>query len=371
MITFTDPRLYTRGICAAQFADMETGQVLLSSNKFQEGNITVTVNADPLRAGLNNGIATIIESDPDIQVNFTQANFDLRTKMAGVGGAVTYNAVAPVCQVLTADSAVLKVDVTDGAPVAQYGMAKAYAYVQETKKASGIQQGGIAYEIAADGTISGFTAVSGTEYKVWYFVNKLSAMCGRLTTGMNGKVGLFTAQLAVYGNVNAKTNEGTRQGWLYINVPLKLQADTATVTGSQSNYDTTQIVGRALSTDESVISDKCEDCAGGTLGWYVYVPDSGAEVVTGIVTAIGGVINVPVSGTAQVKPQAVLENGQLAVLDPAKCAYSLTGAPSGTTVSASGLITAGATAGDCDLTTTFVYEGTTYTDQCAVSVKEA
>lgn len=116
MITFTDPRLYTRGICAAQFADMETGQVMLSSNKFQEGNITVTVNADPLRAGLNNGIATIIESDPDIQVNFTQANFDLRTKMAGVGGAVTYNAVAPVCQVVTANSTVLKVDVTDGAP---------------------------------------------------------------------------------------------------------------------------------------------------------------------------------------------------------------------------------------------------------------
>ncbi len=369
MITFTDPKLYTRGICAAQFADMESGQVLLSSNKFQEGNITVTVNADPLRAGLNNGIATIIESDPDIQVNFTQANFDLKTKMAGVGGAVTYNAVAPVCQVLTADSAVLKVDVTDGAPVAQYGMSKAYAYVQETKKASGIQQGGIAYEIAADGTISGFTAVSGTEYKVWYFVNKLSAVCGRLTTGMNGKVGLFTAQLAVYGNVNAKTNEGTRQGWLYINVPLKLQADTATVTGSQSNYDTTSIVGRALSTDESVISDKCEDCAGGTLGWYVYVPDSGAEVVTGIVTAIGGVINVPVSGSAQVKPQAVLENGQLAVLDPAKCAYSLTGAPSGTTVSASGLISAGSTAGDADLNVTFVYEGTTFTDQCAVSVK--
>ena len=59
------------------------------------------------------------------------------------------------------------------------------------------------------------------------------------------------------------------------------------------------------------------------------------------------------------------------MLDPAKCAYSLNGAPSGTTVSASGLISAGATAGDCDMTVTFVYEGTTFTDQCAVSVKEA
>lgn len=371
MMNFTDPRMYTRGICAAQFADTESGQILFSSNKFQEGNITASVNAEPLRAGLNNPIATIIESDPDIQVNFTQANFDLKAKMAGVGGSVTYNAVAPVCQIVTAGSAALKVDVTDGVPVAQYGMAKPFAYVQKVNDASGIQTDGVAYEIGADGTVSGFTAVAGTQYKVWYFVQKLSAECGRLTTGMNGKVGLFTAQMAVYGNVNAKTNEGTRQGWLYIHVPLKLQADTATVTGSQSNYDTTAIVGRALSMDETVISDQCEGCAGGTLGWYVYVPDNGANVVTGVVSAIGGVISVAKSATAQVKPQAVLANGQLAVLDPGKCTYKLNNAPTGTSVSTAGVITAGTTAGDCTMTTTFVYEGKTFTDQCAVSVKNS
>lgn len=371
MIQFNDAKLYTRGICAAQLADMESGDIYFSSNKFQEGNITASVNSDPLRAGLNNGIATIIESDPDIQVNFTQANFDLKTKMAGVGAGVTYNAVAPVCQVVTAASAALKVDVSDGAPTAQYGMNKAVCYVQEVNAASMIAQGGVAYDIAADGAITGFTAVSGKQYKVWYFVNKLSAAVGRLTTGMNGKVGLFTAQMAVYSNVNAKTNEGTRWGWLYVNVPLKLQADTATVTGSQSNYDTTSIVGRAISMDEQVVSGQCQDCGGSTLGWYVLVPDGDADVVTGLVAAIGGVISVPKSGTAQVRPQAVLANGQLAALDPSKCTYAMTGAPSGTTVSASGLISAGSVAGDADLNVTFVYGGDTFTGQCAVSVTDA
>lgn len=373
MVTFTDTRLYTRGICAAQLADMENGQILLSSDKFQEGNITVSVNADPLRAGLNNPVAAIIESDPDIQVNFTQANLDLGTKMAGVGGAVTYNAVAPVCQKVTADSTVLKVDVSGGAPVAQYGMAKAFAYVQELEKASGIQTGGVAYEIGQDGTISGFTAASGTRYKVWYFVRKLSAVCGEITSAMNGKVGLFTAQMPVYANVNAKTNEGTRRGWLYLHVPVKLTAETATVTGSQSNYDTTSIVGRAISMDEQVVSDKCDGCGnGGTLAWYVYVPDSDADVVTGVVAAIGGVITVPKSGTTQVRPQAVLANGQLVVLDPTKCTYEITGAPSGTTVGQNtGIITAGTATGDADLTVTFAYNGENYTGQCAVSVTES
>lgn len=373
MIQFNDAKLYIRGICAAQFADMDSGDIYFSSNKFQEGNINASVNSDPLRAGLNNGIATIIESDPDIQVNFTQANFDLKTKMAGVGAGVTYNAVAPVCQVVTAASTALKVDVSDGAPTAQYGMNKAVCYVQEVNAASMIAQGGVAYDIAADGTISGFTAVSGKQYKVWYFVNKLSAAVGRLTTAMNGKVGLFTAQMAVYSNVNAKTNEGTRWGWLYINVPLKLQADTATVTGSQSNYDTTAIVGRAISMDEQVVSGQCQDCGnGGTLGWYVLVPDGDADVVTGLVAAIGGVISVPKSGTAQVRPQAVMANGQLVALDPTKCTYALTGAPSGTTVGQNtGIIKAGTATGDADLTVTFAYNGENYTGQCAVSVTES
>lgn len=372
MIRFNDPNLYTRGICSAQFADMTTGDIYFSSNKFQEGNITPSSNSDPLRAGLGNGIATIVESDADIQVNFTRANMDLKTKLAGVGAGVTYNAVAPVCQVVTADSAALKVDVTEGVPAAQYGMSKAVCYVQEVGTASAIAADGIAYGIAADGTVSGFTAVSGKQYKVWYFVEKLSAMCGKLTTAMNGKVGLFTAQMAVYSNVNAKTNEGTRWGWLYVHVPLKLQADTAVVTGSQSNYDTTAIVGRAISADELVVSGQCEDCSGSALGWYVLVPDGDADVVTGLVAAIGGVISVPKSGTAQVRPQAVMANGQLVALDPAKCTYAMTGAPSGTTVGQStGVITAGETTGDADMTVTFRYGDKSFTAQCAVSVTEA
>jgi hypothetical protein len=372
MIRFNDPNLYTRGICSAQFADMTTGDIYFSSNKFQEGNITPSSNSDPLRAGPGNGIATIVESDADIQVNFTQANMDLKTKLAGVGAGVTYNAVAPVCQVVTADSAALKVDVTEGVPAAQYGMSKAVCYVQEVGTASAIAADGIAYGIAADGTVSGFTAVSGKQYKVWYFVEKLSAMCGKLTTAMNGKVGLFTAQMAVYSNVNAKTNEGTRWGWLYVHVPLKLQADTAVVTGSQSNYDTTAIVGRAISADELVVSGQCEDCSGSALGWYVLVPDGDADVVTGLVAAIGGVISVPKSGTAQVRPQAVMANGQLVALDPAKCTYAMTGAPSGTTVGQStGVITAGETTGDADMTVTFRYGDKSFTAQCAVSVTEA
>lgn len=370
MIRFTDTPLFVRGICSAQFADITTGDVLFSSNKYQSGNITCSVNSDPLRAGLNNPIATIIESDPDIQVNFTQADFNLNTKMAAVGANVTYNAVVPVCQVVTATGTSLSVDVSDGAPVATYGMDKAVCYVQEVGAASKIATGGTAYDIEADGSINGFTAVSGKQYKVWYFVQKLNAAVGTLTSAMNGKIGIFTAQLAVYSNVNAKTNEGTRCGWLYIHVPLKLQADGATVTGDQSTYDTTAIVGRAIASDSGVISATCEDCAESTLAWYVLALEDGASVVNGVVAQIGGVISVAKSETAQVQPKAVMANGQLVNIDPTKCTYALSGAPGGTSVNQSGVITAGTTAGDGKLTVTLEDGGETFTDQCTVSVTD-
>lgn len=71
MITFTDKRLYVKGICSAQLQDPSTGEILSQSDKFASGNINFSANTDPLRAGLGNGIATIIASDSDTQVSFT------------------------------------------------------------------------------------------------------------------------------------------------------------------------------------------------------------------------------------------------------------------------------------------------------------
>lgn len=52
MITFTDKRLYPKGICSAQLQDPVTGEVLSQSDKFSTGNIQFSGNIDPLRAGL-------------------------------------------------------------------------------------------------------------------------------------------------------------------------------------------------------------------------------------------------------------------------------------------------------------------------------
>lgn len=345
MITFTDPKLYVKGICSAQLADPVTGDIWFSSNKFTTGNITFSANTDPLRAGLGNPIAVIVESDPDITLNFTMADFSMAAKMAAVGGSVSYNAIVPICQTVTATGATLTLDVSGSTPAAPYGYSNAICYVQTVGSASRLSVDGDAYTVdPLTGTISGFSATSGTQYKVWYYTAKPTAIVGTVNSAMVGRVGMFTAQIAVYSNTGA-SNQGTRVGWLYIHSLIKLLPEGANLTGDNSNYDTTVISGRAVSSDESVVSATCSDCGTSDLMYYVYSPESGTDVITGIVV-LGGVVTVPRNSTYQVQPYLIMGNDQLVPADLANCTFETDGEfPAGTTISASGLITAGSTGG--------------------------
>ena len=360
MITFTDKRLYAKGICSAQLQDPATGEVLSQSDKFSTGNIQFSANTDPLRAGLGNGIATIIASDSDTQVNFTRADFDLMSKMMAVGGTVNYNAVSPVCQTVEATGTSLKADVSKLVPVAQYGYSSIFCYVQEVGAASSYSVGGVPYPIdPATGTITGFTAESGKNYKVWYFAKKPAAQVGIVNGAFNGRIVHFTAQIAVYQNVSGK-NKGTRWGWGYLIVPrLYLNPEGANTTGDQTNYDTTTITGRAINEDAEVVSAECDACGGmGTVAYMVLVPDEESDEVAGI-AVIGGVVSVAASGTAQIPAKLLMKNGELVTPTPySLCKYELAGAPAGTTVNQSGVITAGTAAGsDGKVTISYPAEG--------------
>nr|DAD71869.1 MAG TPA: hypothetical protein [Siphoviridae sp. ctoiW10] len=371
MITFTDKRLYAKGICSAQLQDPSTGEILSQSDKFSTGNIQFSANTDPLRAGLGNGIATIIASDSDTQVSFTRADFDLMSKMMAVGGAVNYNAVSPVCQTVEATGTSLKADVSKLVPVAQYGYSNIFCYVQEVGAASSYSVGGVPYPIdPATGAITGFTAESGKSYKVWYFAKKPAAQVGIVNGAFNGRIVHFTAQIAVYQNVSG--TKGTRWGWAYLIVPrLYLNPEGANTTGDQSNYDTTTITGRAINEDAEVISAECDACGGmGTVAYMVLVPDEESDEVAGI-AVIGGVVSVAASGTAPVGAKLVMKNGELVTPSPASLLkYTVTaGTATGTTVSTDGIVTAGSTQGTGSITIQYPAEGAAkYTAQAVLEV---
>lgn len=375
MVNFTDRKLYVKGTCVAQFADPSTGEILYSSNKFQSTGITTESDLGEIRAGLSNGIAAIIPSNSALTVNFTAADFNMYAKAMQVGATVQYGAPAPTCEVLTATGTTLTLEMPNGAPVAQVGYAKIFGYVQTVGQESKMAVDGVPYEIdPTSGEIQGFQATSGTQYKVWYFVRKASAQMATISSLFDPKVIHFTAQMAVYANDGGGANNtGSRVGWLYVIVPrLKFDGTGGGLDGDQQTASTQSFTGQALSMDELVVSGTCSDCDAGTFGYYIYVEDAGASVFEGL-AVVGGVVSLPVSTTAQIPVRLVAQNGELVQVGDTTTGwtYTLNGAPTGTEVSASGLITAGSTAGDATCTVTYENGGNPLTATIQVSITEA
>lgn len=354
MINFTDDRLYVKGTCNVICEDVTTGDVLFQSNKFSTGNVTPSTSLNEIRAGLGNPIAAMIPSDSALQVDFEAADFQLWAKGAQLGAAVTYSAPVPQCQTIKATATTLTIDVTGGAPVAELGESQARCYIQKVGAESLMANDGVAYEISAAGAVSGFTATVNDTYKVWYFVQKATARKAVISSFIDPKVVRFIAQIAVYSNRSGGAgSQGTRVGWLYYTIPyLKLQGD-ATITGDQTNADTTKISGQAIAYDPSTVTATCSECEASTLGYIVYTPDNDAGLIKGL-AVVGGVVNVAKSSSQQIPVRFVMADGSLVIPpDYSDLTYSMTSAITGTSVSTDGVITAGTTAGDGECTITY------------------
>lgn len=375
MVNFTDRKLYVKGTCVAQFADPSTGEILYSSNKFQSTGITTESDLGEIRAGLSNGIAAIIPSNSALTVNFTAADFNMYAKAMQVGATVQYGAPAPTCEVITAESTTLTLEMPNGAPVAQVGYAKIFGYVQTVGQESKMAVDGVPYEIdPTSGEIQGFQATSGTQYKVWYFVRKASAQMATISSLFDPKVVSFSAQMAVYANDGGGANNtGSRVGWLYVIIPrLKFDGTGGGLDGDQTTASTQSFTGQALSMDELVVSGTCSDCDAGVFAHYIYVDDAGASVFEGL-AVVGGVVSVPAGQSAQIPVRLVAQNGELVV--PASYSegftYTPTGAPTGTQVSAAGVVQAGSTPGDFQVKIEYQDGTETLTATIQVSVTEA
>lgn len=372
MINFTDDRLYVKGTCNVVLSDPTSGDIYYQSPKFSTGNITPSTNLNEIRAGLGNPIAAMIPSDSGLTVDFEAADFSLWAKAAQLGATYTYAAPVPACQVVTATGTALKIDVADGKPVAPLGMSEPICFVQATGVSSLIAGADhIAHKISADGSVTEFTASPDIQYKVWYYVQKDTASCATISSLIDPKVVRFEAQIAVYSNRAGSSNTGTRVGWLYITIPyLKLQGD-ATITGDQSNNDTTKVSGQAIAYESTIVTPVCSDCDTSTLGYYVYSPDEAADVVIGL-AVIGGVVSLKVSTKAQIPVRLVMADGSLVI--PASYSkgftYTGSGLPDGTSADTSGLITAGAMSGDGEVTVKYAAAGKTFSTVLNVSVTE-
>ncbi len=374
-IRFTSGNLFLKGTATAYLQDPSTNDIVYASNNFQTANVQTSLTQGEIRGGIGNPIVAMLPSDSGLSVNFVSADFSLFAKAGQTGAAMSYGAPVMVCQTVTASGETLSIDVSGGAPVAAIGASDVVAFVQEVGAASPVETGGTAYAIdPTSGAITGFAATSGKQYKVWYHIMRANAQIATMSSLFDPHIYRFTAVMAVYdSNGGGAGNQGTHVGNLIIVVPrLKLGGDMGGVTGDQTTNDTTSITGQALAYNPTTIDGECDDCGGSSnpFAYYIYVPCDTTSGIEGVVAQLGGLIEVETSGTYQVRPTLVV-NGELVKNVTSGFTYELaSGAPTGTTVSANGLITAGSSAGDTELTVTYTNGSQTFSDTVNVSVVE-
>lgn len=358
---FTDVYRYAKFAEYVRVKDPTNGNIIYFSNKPTNVNSNPSVTTGEIRAGVGNGIVAMIPSDTSLGIEIEAADFNLLMRAYQAGGKHGYGAPTWTCAAVTASGTSLTVPVaTTGTPIAEQGYSTAYCYVQEVAAGSSILSDGVAYEISAAGVISGFTATSGKTYKVWFHVNSASTEYVTLTSNFDPAVVNLEYGVPVYANSNAANATNNRVGTLVCLYPFfKLNGSGAGVGGSSSANTTTGISGMAIGADQTAIGASCDPCADAApdLCHYLFIPCDGSNKPDSMVI-LGGYVSVAKGGTATI-PVYLVVNGQLVAPDPAFLSYSLSSAPSGTTVSDAGVISAGSTAGTCTVTVTYTESGAT------------
>lgn len=368
---FTDPRLYVMGVGTGYMTDPVTGDILYWSDKMQEGNITIAASDNVLNAGIGNGPVIITETDPNIGVNVTAADYSEFVKAASAGAGVVPGAPTMTCKKIAASGTSISVGTDGGTPVAGPGMKTPVAYMQEVGAASPVAVGGTAYEIdPATGDITGFVAASGKEYLVYYYVSQANATITTYTTNMKGKVVRFVLSRPIYVNYDPATKSGDMYGWLHEIIPaLQLMPDGASNSGSQTAYTTTGISGRAITFDAQTVAGDCGECGapGSPLMYRVIVPCDASSGVDGIIGVVGGTVSLKTGETFQLDP-AVIVGGKMSYRVPASdFTYESASTSVATVGAATGMIAAAGT-GSTQITVSYAVGDATYQDTIDVDV---
>lgn len=347
MVNLMTPYLYAKGTCNVVVRDIQSGDVDYQSNKVQTAQMQTTVDMGAIQAGIGNATAIQIPHNAALNLTLTNADFSMSGRAMSVGSQLAYGGVAPVCEVLTANSTQLTVTRTAAAP---YGFMKNICNVVE----AGVTNApGTAYEIDGSGNVVGFTATVGKSYTVTYFEQNPSAEYFNVGGAFAPAIKHVTVQIAVYSTEGTQSaNQGTKVGDLYIIIPRMQFGGKADIDGSQTANAPTDLSGTALTYDEASAVGVCTDCAIPGLAQIMYVPSAGTTASVQGMAIVGGGFSIANGSSAILPIKWVMPNGSLVQPDYTAMTYSIpTQGQSYATIDTNGLVTA-LSPGDTTVTVT-------------------
>ncbi len=334
-----DP-VYAKGTMDVWCFNPSTGDLDYYSNKIQTNQFQTNVNLSPVNAGVGNPVVINLPDTSEVTLTITAADVSLAARRLAVGGTISYNGIIPVVESVTATGTSLQVSQP---PVAAYGMADAYAFIDND---------GTAYTVDTDTyTVQNFIATEGQSYCVRYFIRAASAQELRINSVFAPAVEVVMIRIPAYSAQGGAANQGSHCGDFYIWIPRMQFNGNAATDASQTAASTTDISGTALSYDEAVNAGTCEASERyGALAYMVYMPLAGALSAVEGLAVVGGGITVAAGDTAQIPVKYVI-NGQLVQPNYADLTFESASVAVATVGENTGIVT-GVAAGSTDVTVT-------------------
>ena len=348
MVNLMTPYLYAKGTCNVVVRDINTGDVDYQSNKVQTNQMQTTVDMGAIQAGIGNATAIQIPHNAALNLTLTNADFSMKARAMSVGSQLSYGGVAPVCEVITAETTQIAVTNTPAAP---YGYTENICNVVE---AGVTNAAGTAYTINPnDLSIEGFAATPGKSYTVTYFAQNPSAQYFNVGGMFAPAVKHVTVQIAVYSTSGAQAAvQGTKVGDLYIIIPRMQFGGKADIDGSQTANAPTDLSGTALTYDEASNVGVCTDCSIPGLAQILYVPAAGTAAAVQGMAVIGGGVTLAAQATKVLPVKWVMPDNTLQQPDYTAMTYSIPSSGQAfATVDSNGVIS-GVTAGQTTITAT-------------------
>lgn len=259
MYTFSPEYLFTKGIAYAAFFDPATDNLLGYSQYVTDFGMNGTMNDGDIEGGLGNQLIMCIPDTSRLEITANTADAALNNMALAVGATVGGNGIIETVTGIVASGTSLAL----ANAVAPYGGQNgAVAYVLTSSgndKAAVEAASGTAYQVV-NGTIQGFTAVSGNTYCVKYFVRNSSAM--ELTIPALFAPKVVRAHFAV--NCYAKSAGGDGLSGSLVKIRhyyFPYYFFTAGLQGSESQTTpgSVNLSGKALTYEEYLASGVCSD----------------------------------------------------------------------------------------------------------------
>lgn len=364
-INLGSPNLFLKGIAEVYVTDFTTGNIVGYSKLASESAVTSSVNLGEITAGVGNPLVMTIPDTTRLTGSLTSQAFSLQQRSLVCGGNIEYNAIAPVCENITASGATLTVT---NAPAKAYGQKSSdtygWCYVKEVGAESYI---GNSFALNLETKqIENFVATEGKSYVVRYFTAMTSAQVLNIPTNFNPTVATVRIKYVVYAQQNNSVTNGTIQGYLYLVVPRAQFTGNVGLDANQTTNATTDYSWQALAPETDDMD--CTDCtsAGSDYAYYVYVPCEGETAAVDNLAVIGGTIAVATGASAQIPVMYVMENGSLEVPDYSALEYTVE--PTGIVTVANGVVS-GVETGEAVVTISGTGAGgKTITANCSVTV---